>query len=158
MKRAVSVIGASDPDPEERELAYRVGVLLAREGFVVVCGGLGGVMAAACEGAKSAGGLTVGILPTHEKKDANPYVDLALPTGMNEARNVLVALAGDAVIAVGGGFGTLSEVALALRAGRTVAALSSWELDETRIAGAPYLRAATPEEAVGFVLAAAGRR
>ncbi|HNR99994.1 MAG TPA: TIGR00725 family protein [Planctomycetota bacterium] len=157
MKRAVAVIGASQAGAAELELARRVGTLLAREGLAVVCGGLGGVMAAACEGAKAAGGITVGILPGREKLAANPYVDIALPTGLGEARNALVALAGDAVIAIGGGFGTLSEIALALRAGKTVAALAGWELAETHMEGAPYLRAATPEEAVAAAVAAVAR-
>jgi len=157
VKPAVAVIGASDPGGAELELARRVGELLAREGFAIVCGGLGGVMSAACEGAKAAGGLTVGILPGREKLAANPYVDIAVPTGLGEARNALVALAGDAVIAVGGGLGTLSEIALALRAGKTVAALSSWELAETHMEGAPYLRVATPEEAVAAAVAAVAR-
>ncbi len=157
MKRAVAVIGASDPGDAERELARRVGALLAREGIAVVCGGLGGVMASACEGAKAAGGLTVGILPGREKLAANPYIDIAVPTGLSEARNALVALAGDAVIAVGGGLGTLSEIALALRAGKTVASLASWELAERHMEGAPYLRVATPEEAVAAVIAAIAR-
>ncbi len=157
MRRAVAVIGAADPTAVEAELARKVGLLLAREGLAVVCGGLGGVMAAACEGAKAGGGLTVGILPGREKLDANVYVDLAIPTGLNEARNALVALAGDAVIAIGGGFGTLSEIALALRAGKAVAALASWELNEEKMAGAPYLRVATPEEAVAAAVAAIAR-
>jgi uncharacterized protein (TIGR00725 family) len=157
MKHAVSVIGAADPTPHEIELARRVGRLLATHGLVVVTGGLGGVMAAASEGAKAAGGLTVGILPTREKRDANLYVDIVLPTGFSEGRNALVALAGDAVVAVGGGFGTLSEIALALRAGRTVAALSTWDLDSTRVGDAPFLRAETPEDAVELVLASLSR-
>ena len=157
MKKAVAIIGASDPRPEERATASEVGRLLAREQLVVVCGGLGGIMAAACEGAKSGGGLTVGILPMHEKRYANPYVDIAIPTGMHEARNAIVALAGDAVVAIGGGFGTLSEIALALRAGRLVVALSTWELDTARIEGAPFVRATTPEEAVSLVVAEVSR-
>ncbi len=153
MRKAVAVIGTSDPSHAERDLAYEVGRLLAREQLIVVCGGLGGVMAAACEGAKSGGGLTVGILPMHEKRHANPYVDIAVPTGMNEARNVIVALTGDAVVAIGGGFGTLSEIALALRAGRLVVALSTWNLEDERAGGASFVRASTPEEAVSLVAA-----
>jgi len=157
MKRAISVIGSSEPTPEERDLAYRVGVLIAKEGFALVCGGLGGVMEAACRGAKSAGGLTVGILPGRERGSANPYVDIVIPTAMSEARNAVVVLSGEAVVAVGGGFGTLSEIALALRAGRTVAGLASWRLEEEKAEGAPFLRVETPEEAVGAVLTALGR-
>jgi hypothetical protein len=151
MRATVSVIGASDPRPEEIPLAREVGKLIAGRGYVLVCGGLGGVMAAACEGAKAAGGLTVGILPQREKTFANAYVDLAIPTALSEARNLIVVLAGDAVVAIGGGFGTLSEIALALRAGRVVVALGSWELDPERRGDAPYLRAATPFEAIALV-------
>lgn len=151
MKVAVSVIGASHPTPEERAIAYEVGRLLGQNELTLVCGGLGGVMAAACEGAKSAGGLTVGILPMREKEPANPYVDIAIPTGMNEARNAIVALAGDAVIAIGGGFGTLSEIALALASGRLVVGLSTWDLDPARREGAPFVQAMSAGEAVSLV-------
>ena len=157
MKRAISVIGSSEPTAEERDLAYRVGALIAKEGFVLVCGGLGGVMEAACRGAKSAGGLTVGILPGREKSSANPYVDLAIPTAMSEARNAVVVLSGEAAVAVGGGFGTLSEIALALRAGKTVVSLASWRLEEEKAQGASLLRAETPEEAIQAVLSALRR-
>jgi uncharacterized protein (TIGR00725 family) len=157
VKKAVAVIGASEPKREERDLARQIGRMLAEQNLVVVCGGLGGVMAAACEGAKSAGGLTVGILPMREKHRANPYVDIVIPTGLNEARNALVALSGEAVVAIGGGLGTLSEIALALRAGRTVVVLSSWELDRDRLESAPLIRARTAEEAIAHVLAQVAR-
>jgi uncharacterized protein (TIGR00725 family) len=96
---------------------------------VVVCGGLGGVMEAACRGAREAGGLTVGILPGLDRSAANPYVEVALPTGLGEGRNLLVVRAADALIAVGGGYGTLSEIALALKAGKPVVGLGSWEIE-----------------------------
>jgi uncharacterized protein (TIGR00725 family) len=96
---------------------------------VVVCGGLGGVMEAACRGAKDAGGTTVGILPGHGRADANPYVDVAIATGLGEARNALVVRAADALIAIGGEYGTLSEIALALKAGKPVVGIESWDLD-----------------------------
>jgi uncharacterized protein (TIGR00725 family) len=152
MKKTVAVIGASEATAEEVALAREMGKLIAQAGLVLVSGGLGGVMAAACEGAKSAGGLTVGILPMREKKHANLYVDIAIPTAMSEARNLVVVLSGDAVVAIGGGFGTLSEIALALRAGTLVVALSSWNLDPERIEGAPFIRAATPQEAMELIL------
>src|SRR5919199_2439349 len=96
----------------------------------VVCGGLGGVMEAACRGAKSAGGMTVGILPSGSRADANDYVDIALATGLGEARNALVVRAVDVLIAVGGEYGTLSEIALALKAGKPVVGVGTWELDD----------------------------
>jgi uncharacterized protein (TIGR00725 family) len=120
------VVGAGEGDSP---LAEAVGRELAVRGAVVVCGGLGGVMEAACRGAKEAGGLTVGILPGTDRAAANPFVDVGIPTGLGEARNALVVRAADAVIAVGGGYGTLSEIALALKAGKRVAGLDSWEID-----------------------------
>ena len=96
---------------------------------MLVCGGLGGTMEAACRGAKQAGGTTVGLLPGESRSDANPFVDVAIPTDLGEARNALVVRAADAVVAVGGGYGTLSEIALALRAGKRVVGLGTWEID-----------------------------
>ena len=95
----------------------------------MVCGGLGGTMEAACRGARSAGGTTIGILPGLDRADANPYVEVAVPTGLGEARNALVVRAADAVIAVGGGYGTLSEIALALKAGKRVVGLGTWQIE-----------------------------
>jgi uncharacterized protein (TIGR00725 family) len=108
--------------------AESVGRELAQRGVVVVCGGLGGAMEAACRGAKEAGGTTVGLLPGADRGQANPYVDVAVATGLGEARNALVARTADALVAVGGGYGTLSEIALALRAGKRVVGLGSWEI------------------------------
>lgn len=111
----------------------------------MVCGGLGGVMKAACRGAKTAGGLTVGILPGSDRAAANAFVDVAVPTGLGEARNALVVRAADALIAVGGGYGTLSEIALALKAGKRVVGLDSWDIDG-------MVAAADPRAAVAAVL------
>jgi uncharacterized protein (TIGR00725 family) len=124
----VAVVGAGDAGPRLTASAESVGRELARRGAVVVCGGLGGVMEAACRGAKDAGGTTVGILPGHDRSAANAWVDVALPTGLGEGRNLLVVRAGDALVAVGGGYGTLSEIALALKAGTPVIALESWDI------------------------------
>ena len=124
----VAVVGPDRCDAGTARLAEEVGRELARRGAIVVSGGLGGVMEAACRGAKEAGGTTVGILPGTSRRDANPHVDVALPTGMGEARNALVVRAADALIAVGGEFGTLSEIALALKAGKRVVGLETWEL------------------------------
>src|SRR3954454_21920415 len=101
---------------------------LARRGAVLVTGGLGGAMEAACRGAKAEGGTTLGILPAYDRSAANPWVDVAVPTGMGEARNALLVRAADAVIAVAGEFGTLSEIALALKVGTPVVGLETWEL------------------------------
>jgi uncharacterized protein (TIGR00725 family) len=125
--------------------AEAVGRRLAARGAVVVCGGLGGAMEAACRGAKEAGGTTVGLLPGLDRRDANQYVDVTVTTGLGEARNALVVRAADALIAVGGGYGTLSEIGLALRTGKRVVGLGTWEIDGIE-------RASSPEEAVEAVL------
>lgn len=125
--------------------AEAVGRGLAARGAVVVCGGLGGAMEAACRGAKEAGGMTVGLLPGLDRRDANPYVDVVVTTGLGEARNALVVRAADALIAVGGGYGTLSEIGLALRTGKRVVGLGTWEIDGID-------PASSPEEAVEAVL------
>jgi uncharacterized protein (TIGR00725 family) len=104
---------------------------------VVVCGGLGGVMEAACRGAKEADGTTLGLLPGSDRVQANPYVDVAVPTGLGEARNALVVRTADALVAVGGGYGTLSEIALALRAGKSVVGLGTWDIDGVQAAASP---------------------
>jgi uncharacterized protein (TIGR00725 family) len=122
-----------------------VGRELGRRGAVLVCGGLGGVMEAACRGAKEAGATTVGILPGTDRAAANPFVDVAVPTGLGEGRNALVVRAADALVAVGGGYGTLSEIALALKAGKRVVGLGTWDVEGVEPAG-------SPKEAVETVL------
>ena len=124
----ISVIGARQCDAETYALAEQVGYELARCGAIVVCGGLGGVMEAACKGAKRAGGLTIGILPGKTPREANPYVDLPIVTGLAEARNSIVVRTARAVIAVGGEYGTLSEIAFALKFGIPVIGLHTWQL------------------------------
>lgn len=148
MPRLISVVGAADCSAEEAQTAEEVGRLLAEKGFGVVCGGLGGAMRAACKGCKSAGGTTVGVLPGDDPAQANEYVDTALPTGMGEARNALVAKAGEAMIAVGGEYGTLSEIAFALKQGKTVVAIGKW----SGIEGVTPANSAT--EAVNLVVQA----
>jgi uncharacterized protein (TIGR00725 family) len=125
----VSVIGGGSCGAAEQALAEEVGRLVAQEGATLVCGGMGGVMEAAARGAKKAGGTTIGILPGHDRAEANPYIDHVLTTGIGHARNLAVVSSGDAVIAVGGGYGTLSEIALAARIGRPVVILAGWRLN-----------------------------
>ena len=144
----VAVVGPGDAGPEQLAVAEQVGGELARRGAVLVSGGLGGAMEAACRGAREAGGTTVGILPGFDRAAANDFVDVALPTGLGEARNALVVRAADALIAVGGGFGTLSEIALALKAGKRVIGLDTWELPAEGIEPA-----GSAEEAVAAALA-----
>ncbi|NPA32494.1 MAG: TIGR00725 family protein [Aquificae bacterium] len=118
--RQVSVIGSSQATREEYEVAYYIGKELARMGLVVVCGGRTGVMEAVCKGAKELGGLTVGIMPSYDGSEANPYVELKINTGMNWNRNPIVVASGQIVIAIGGSYGTLSEIAYALLLGKRV--------------------------------------
>ena len=124
----IAVIGNSSCSPEESRLAETVGELLAQRGATIVCGGLTGVMEAVCRGAKSEGGVTVGILPGEDATMANPWVDIPVVTGMGEARNVAVAKSAQAVIAIGGGYGTLSEIAYPLKSGIPVIGLNTWSL------------------------------
>jgi uncharacterized protein (TIGR00725 family) len=147
----VAVCGPGAATDEETGRARLVGRGLAERQAVLVCGGLGGVMEAACRGAREAGGTTVGLLPGADRAAANPYVAIAIPTGLGELRNGLIVRAADAVIAVGGAFGTLSEVALALKTGTPVVGLGTWEL------GAPIEAVASPAEAVERALASARR-
>lgn len=147
----VAVIGASDASPEQVEAAHAAGRRLAELGAIVVTGGRGGVMEAACRGAKEAGGQTVGILPGLDRSDANAYVDVALPTGLGEMRNGLVARAAEAVVAVGGAWGTLAEIAFARAAGKAVFGVGSWELGEDGVVAVE-----SGEEAAERALAAVG--
>ncbi len=152
MDLTVSVIGSGTADPHLDAIAVRVGELLAKAGAVVVCGGLDGVMAAVCRGARAGGGRTVGILPGTAAEEANRWVDLALPTGIGEARNLLVVRAGRAVIAIGGGFGTLSELAFARKLGAPVVGLDTWRLPDDGVTHVD-----TPDDAVRVALVAAGQ-
>lgn len=151
----VAVVGDGHCSPEVAALAETVGRELARRGAVLVCGGLGGVMEAACRGARAAGGLTIGILPGALRHEANPYVDIPIVTGMGEARNVLVVQSSQAVIAVHGEYGTLSEIAHALKLGIPVVGLGTWELSRDGQPRQSIVRAQTPQEAVQKALALA---
>jgi uncharacterized protein (TIGR00725 family) len=151
-RRYVAVVGAGDASARQVSQAEAVGRAVAASGAVLVCGGLGGVMAAACRGAKEAGGLTVGILPGTDRTGANPHLDVALPTGLGEARNAVVVRAADAVVAVGGGYGTLSEMALALKAGIPVVGLGTWELSRDGAPVEAVARADDPDRAVAMAL------
>jgi uncharacterized protein (TIGR00725 family) len=150
----ISVIGAGKCDEKTYALAEQVGRELAQRGATIVCGGLGGVMEAACKGAKSAGGRTIGILPGTHYRDANPYVDVPIVTGMGEARNVIVVRSGRAVIAIGGEFGTLSEIAYALKFGIPVIGIATWQLAKGGKSTDAIVEVATPQEAaeraIGF--------
>ncbi|NOX38329.1 MAG: TIGR00725 family protein [Calditrichaeota bacterium] len=138
----IGVLGGGQCDAETYEQARRVGQEIARRGGRVVCGGLFGVMEAVCRGAREAGGTTIGILPTDQITDANPYVDIPIATGMGIGRNIIIVRTAQVCIAINGGYGTLSEIAYALQLGKPVITLNSWD----DIPG--VIPAATPEEAV----------
>lgn len=128
----VGVVGGAACTPEEAILAEEVGRLVARRGALLICGGRGGVMEAACRGARSTGGTTIGILPGDDRDDANRWVSIPIATGLGLARNAIVARAADVLIAVAGGPGTLSEIALGLSMGKAVVSLSGWDLTKAR--------------------------
>jgi uncharacterized protein (TIGR00725 family) len=156
----VAVVGPSDPEPDCYELAMGVGRRIAERGGTVVCGGLGGVMEAAALGASGAGGSVLGLLPGRDRADANPYLTMAVATGLGELRNGLVIRTSDAVIAVGGSWGTLSEVALARRLDRPVFSLRGWVVVDHRGEGVDGpITVSTAAEAVEAAMqAVAGRR
>jgi uncharacterized protein (TIGR00725 family) len=144
----IGVVGGSDPTMEEAATAEAVGRALAESGSVLICGGLGGVMEAACRGAKAAGGLTIGILPGTDRAEANRYVDIPIVSGIRCARNTIIVRTAQAVIAVGGKYGTLSEIAFALSFGVPVVGLGTWQVEREGEPPAPVVTAATPQEAV----------
>ena len=142
MKIIIGVIGTSQATNEELKIAEEVGKEIAKNNGILVCGGEGGVMEAACKGAKSANGLTIGVIPGFSARDANPYVDVPVITGMSHARNIIVVRTSNAIIAIGGGYGTLSEIAFALRLGVPIIGLNTWEVSSE------IKTASTPKEAV----------
>ena len=153
----MAVIGGQRARSEDLAAAEMIGRRLAETGAVLVCGGLGGVMEAACRGAKAAGGLTVGILPGADRGDANPYVDVPIVTAMSTARNVILVRTADAIIAIDGAYGTLSEMALAMDQGKRVVSLGAWDLAAIGADRDRILTAETPDEAVRLALASVER-
>jgi uncharacterized protein (TIGR00725 family) len=150
----VVVCGSGQATTQEVAWAEEVGRLVADAGAVLVCGGLGGVMDAAARGCEAGGGLSIGILPGEHRDPASPHLTVSIPTGLGEARNALVVRAADAVIAVGGEFGTLSEIALALKAGTPVVGLHTWELAKAGSLVHAIIETETPQEAVRAALEA----
>ena len=151
----IAVIGGNDVSPPIEALAEEIGREIARQGAVLVCGGLGGVMEAACRGADGEGGLTVGILPGDNRQSANPYVKIPIPTGIGYARNAAVAKSAQAVIAIDGSYGTLTEIAYALQGGIPVIGLDTWSISINNKEDCSIIRVDTPKEAVekAFALA-----
>ncbi|MBI4188798.1 MAG: TIGR00725 family protein [Chloroflexi bacterium] len=148
----IAVIGGQDCSPEEDKLAEQVGRELAKQGVVLVCGGLSGVMEAACRGASAEGGLTIGILPGDNTQTANPYVQIPIVTGMGYARNIAVVKTARAVIAVGGSYGTLSEIAHARQSGIPVIGLNTWALSRNNQPDNSIIPARNAAEAVNKAL------
>lgn len=153
----IAVVGERDATPDSVRLAEEVGRELGRRGAIVVCGGMGGVMLAVAKGCCESGGLVVGILPGTDVGEANPYVGIPIVTGMGEGRNIIVVRSAQAVIAIGGSYGTLSEIALALRLGRPVVGLQTWVFYRERSAPDPVHRASDPRQAVELALTVAVR-
>ena len=150
--KIIAVIGGEKPSPEEARLAEEVGRELVKRGATLVCGGLGGVMEAACRGASSEGGLTIGILPGDKAEAANPYVQIPIVTGMGYARNVFIVKSAQAVIAIDGSYGTLSEIAYALDSGIPVIGLNTWALSKNGQPDNSIIPAQNPAEAVNKAL------
>jgi len=151
-KKFIAVIGGSQCSPEEAELAEAVGCELARQGAILVCGGLGGVMEAASKGASLEGGVTIGILPGDNRQGANPYVQIPIVTGLGYARNLAVVKSAQAVIAIGGSYGTLSEISHALQSGIPVIGLNTWSLSRNGEPDNSIILAQSPTEAVNKAL------
>jgi len=151
-KRLIAVIGGGQCTKEEARLAEEVGRELARRGAILVCGGLGGVMEAACRGADQEGGVTIGILPGESRQSANPYVQIPIVTGMGHARNVAVVKSAQAVIAIAGSYGTLSEIGHALQSGIPVIGLNTWSLSRDGQPDNAIIPAQDPAEAVDKAL------
>ena len=142
--KIIGVIGGNVCTPEIEKTAEEVGRLIARRGGIIICGGLGGVMEAAAKGAKEAGGTTIGVLPGANPDDANKYIDIPIPTGIGRARNIIIVNASQAVIAIDGKYGTLSEIAFCLQSGVPVVSLFSWNIDKS------IITADNPEQAVNI--------
>jgi uncharacterized protein (TIGR00725 family) len=156
-KKIIAVIGAREPSPEEAGLAEEVGKEIARQGAALICGGLGGTMEAACKGAAGEGGLTIGILPGDDPNAANPFVELSIATGIGYARNVVVVRSAKAVIAVGGSYGTLSEIAYALAGNTPVIGLNTWSISRNGKQDDSIISVQDPHEAVKKALELAAK-
>ncbi|MEC4684846.1 MAG: TIGR00725 family protein [Nitrospirota bacterium] len=141
MKRVIAVIGGRRVKRGLLLMAEDVGRLIAERGAVLLCGGLGGIMEASAKGAKEAGGLTLGVLPQDDKGHANPFIDVPVATGLGIGRNVIIARTADALVAIGGQYGTLSEIAFSLQLKKPVVGIETWDIDGV-------IRAETPEDAV----------
>jgi uncharacterized protein (TIGR00725 family) len=150
-RRLVAVCGESDPQTSLKDLAFELGRGIAERDAVLICGGLTGVMEHAARGARAAGGLTIGLLPGDDTTEANPYIDVAIATGLGHARNAILALTADGVVGLGGGLGTLSEIALALRNRRPTIGIQTWRFDRDRRTEPELPIASNPHEALEWL-------
>ena len=150
-RRLVAVCGESDPQTSLADVAFELGRGIAQRDGVLICGGLTGVMEHAARGARAAGGLTIGLLPGDDPDEANEYVQVAIATGLGHARNAILARTADGVVAVGGGLGTLSEIALALRNGRPTIGIQTWRFDRDRRTEPELPIAANPKDALDWL-------
>jgi uncharacterized protein (TIGR00725 family) len=150
-RRLIAVCGESNRDTAFADLAFEVGRGIAQRGAVLLCGGSTGVMDHAARGARSVGGLTIGILAGHDPDEANASIEIALATGLGQARNAVIAYSAHGVIAIGGGYGTLSEIALAMRIGRPVVGLHSWRFERSRQTEGPLPLVETSDEALAWI-------
>ena len=151
-EKIIAVIGTRQPSPEESKLAEEVGRELAKNGAIMICGGLGGVMEDACRGACAEGGLTIGVIPGDDRKSANPYVQIPIVTGIGYARNVIIVKSAQAIIAVGGGYGTLTEIGYALDSKKPVIGLKTWKFSRNNQIDKSIIRAHNAKEAVSKAL------
>jgi uncharacterized protein (TIGR00725 family) len=151
-KKFIAVIGGNQCEPEGLRMAEEVGRELAKRGVVLICGGLGGVMEAACRGAQSVGGITIGILPRDDRHEANPYVQIPIVTGMGYARNAIIVKSSQAIIAIDGVYGTLSEIGHALQSKIPVIGLDTWSLSREGKPDNAIIRAQDPVDAVNKAL------
>jgi len=156
-RRLVAVCGESDPRTSLAELAFELGRGIAERDAVLICGGLTGVMEHAARGARVAGGLTIGLLPGDDPAAANQYVDVAIATGLGDARNAILARTADGVVALGGGLGTLSEIALAVRNRRPAIGIQTWRFDRDGRTEPELPTAANPHDALEWLFAHMGR-
>lgn len=140
-KKRIGVIGGAKADAKSRQIAFRIGQLIAEKGAILVCGGLSGIMEASSRGAKEAGGKTMGILPGNSPDDANPYIEIAIATGLGYSRNSLVAMNADVLIAIDGQYGTLTEIAYGCIYGKKIIGLGTWDIPGV-------IKAKSPEEAI----------
>ncbi len=151
-KQIIGVIGESCPSEEGKKLAFEVGVEIAKAKATLICGGLSGVMEETCRGAKSQGGLTIGILPGAERASANPYIDIPIITGLDQARNIIIVRSSQAIIAIEGSYGTLSEIAFCLKLNVPLIGLRTWKLQRENHEIPPIRYAQTAKEAVTIAI------